>query len=88
MASITSNELVIHGLQKSQATALRKKARQMGLTSEDYVRELIASDLELDNAASAASFAELAIPFQKALGGISEANLDKLSRTCRRKDKR
>ena len=87
MASMTVIDLVIHGLQKSQAIALRRKAERLGLTSEDYVRDLIASDLELDRAA-AKSFQELAAPFQKSLAGLSDDDLDSLSRPGRRKAKR
>jgi hypothetical protein len=88
MAAITSNQLIIHGLQKSQASALRKKAQRLGLTPEDYVRDLIAADLELDHAASTKSFAELAMPFQKSLSGLSDEELDKIARPRSAKAKR
>jgi hypothetical protein len=88
MAAITSNQLIIHGLQKSQTSALRKKAERLGLTAEDYVRDLIAADLELDRAASTSSFAELAMPFQKSLDGLTNAELDKAARPRGAKAKR
>jgi len=88
MASIASNPLTIHGLANPQASALRKKAERLGVTAEDYVRELIAMDLEQDRMASAKSFAELSLPFQGALAGLSDEDLDTLSRPSRPKARR
>ncbi len=88
MASMASSQLIIHGLPRTQATALRKKAERVGLSAEDYVRDLIAMDLELDLVASTKSFDELTMPFQKSLEGMSEADSDRLARPRRLKAKR
>jgi hypothetical protein len=70
------------------ANALRKKAERQGMTVDAYLKELIAEDVELDRLARTKSFAELAMPFQKALAGLSEDDLDVLARPRRGKSKR
>ena len=88
MASIASDQLTIHGLGRSKASALRKKAERLGVTAEDYVKDLIASDLELDKAVAGKTFAELAMPFQKSLAGLTNQDLDGLARRSRPKARR
>ncbi len=88
MASIASSQLIIQGIQRSQANALRKKAEKLGVTAEDYVKDLIALDLELDKAASSKSFAELAMPFQKALSGLTDKDLNALARSSKPRARR
>jgi len=58
------------------------------MTTEAYVRKLIAEDLELDAIVSSTSFEELSAPFKKSLEGLSETELDRLARPPRRKLKR
>jgi hypothetical protein len=53
-----------------------------------YITDLIAEDIELDRVARNKSFLELAMPFQKALAGLSDSDLDALARPRRGKLKR
>jgi predicted NBD/HSP70 family sugar kinase len=78
----SSMETAISGLKlaRGQTTALRKKAQRHGLTPEAYVRQLIARDLALDSLAAGRSFDELATPFRKALGGLTDKEIDQLVR--------
>ena len=80
MASLVVTEFTVSGLSKSTASALRTKARRRGLTVDAYIKELIAEDIELDRIARTKTFAELSMPFQKALAGLSDKDLDALAR--------
>ena len=75
----------ISGLTKSTANALERKAKRRGMTVGAYVKELIAEDVELDRVVKTRSFAELAMPFQKALAGLCDSDLDQLARPRREK---
>jgi hypothetical protein len=70
-------------LSKSTADALSRKAKRRGMTVDAYVKELIAEDAEVERLARTKSFAELAMPFQKALAGLSESDLDAMARPGR-----
>jgi hypothetical protein len=50
------------------------------MTVDAYVKQLIADDLKLERLAKTKSFAEVAEPFQKALAGLSEDDLNELAR--------
>jgi len=77
MASIGTS-LVVDRVPAKQLSALKRKASELGVTPQRYVRQLIARDLELDRLARTMSFEELAEPFQKALGDLSDQALDKI----------
>lgn len=85
MSTVVSTEFRISGLSKSTASAVGRKAKRQGMTVDEYLKELIAEDVELDRIARTKSFAELAVPFEKALSGLSEQELDALARPRRRK---
>ena len=74
MAS-TATELRISDIPKRQASALKRKAQRMGLSVDEYVKQLIEDDLALDQKALAMPFDELAAPFRKALKGASEREI-------------
>ena len=80
MSFLVATEFTVSGLSKSTASALGTKARRQGMTVDAYVKELIAEDIELDRVARTKTFAELSMPFQKALAGLSESDLDALAR--------
>lgn len=87
MPFLIATELTVSGLSKSMVSALDTKAKLRGLTVDAYLKELIAEDIELDRIAKTKSFAELAMPFQKALAGLSESDLDALARQPLQKGK-
>ena len=74
MAS-TAKELRISDLPRRQASALRRKAERMGLSADEYVRQLIEDDLALDQKAQSTSLEQLAAPFRKALKGATEEEI-------------
>jgi len=84
MPAAVATIFTVSGLSKATANALRKKAERRG----EYIKDLIAEDVELDRMARTRSFAQLAMPFQKALAGLSESDLDALARPPRGKSKR
>jgi hypothetical protein len=86
MASAVT-ELRIGDLPKRQASALKRKAERMGLSTDEYVKQLIEDDLALDQKAQTTSLEVLAGPFRKALKGASEeevANIVAKTRSRRR----
>lgn len=85
MPLLVATEFTVSGLSKSAASALGAKARRQGLTVDAYVKQLIAQDIELDRIARSKTFAELSMPFQKALAGLSDADLDALARPASRR---
>jgi hypothetical protein len=88
MASAVTLSINISDLPKTQATALRSRAQKLGMSPEQYVKELIVEDARLDALASSKSFAELAMPFRKALAHMSESELDALAKPHKRKGRR
>jgi hypothetical protein len=87
MAS-TAKELRISDLPKRQASALKRKAEQMGLSADEYVKQLIEDDLALDQKARSTSLEELAAPFRKALKGVSEDEISQLVAKARSRRRR
>lgn len=77
-------EFRVNNLPRRQATALKRKAERLGVTTEDYLKQLIEDDLALDLAAKSTSLDELAAPFRKALKGVSDAELDRIVEKARR----
>jgi hypothetical protein len=71
----TATELRISDLPKRQASALKRKADRMGLSTGEYVKQLIQDDLALDRKAQSTSLEELAAPFRKALKGAGEEEI-------------
>lgn len=86
MASMAT-ELRISDIPKRQASALKRKAQRMGLSTGDYVKQLIEDDLALDQRARSTPLAELAAPFRKAMKGASEAEIAQIvaKARCRRR---
>ena len=75
--------LQIPRMAQSQLTALRRIAQRDGMTTEEYVKQLIQRDLELDAEVQSKSFFELAAPLTEALKGKSEEELDAMVKAAR-----
>ena len=88
MATAATNSINITNLPRAEATALRTRAKRLGMTPDEYGKELIVEDAQLDELASKKSFSELAMPFKKALAHMSESDLDDLAKPHKRKAKR
>jgi hypothetical protein len=87
MAS-TLKELRISDLPRRQASALKRKAEQMGLSADEYVKQLIEDDLALDRKARSTSLERLAAPFRKALKGVSEEEISQIVAKARSRRRR
>lgn len=74
--------LEVKGLRFETLTALGEKARELGKSVEEYVRELIEDDLAL----SGSTFDEILAPIRKevAESGITDEELDDLFLEARR----
>jgi hypothetical protein len=88
MAATIASNISLSDLSRAQATALQKKAKRLGIPLQEYVKQLISDDLELDKLAASKTFGELSAPFRKALAGLSDDELDAIARPSRRKAKR
>ena len=84
MAS-AATELRISDLPRRHASALKRKAQRLGLSAGDYVKQLIADDLDLDRKARTTSLDELAAPFRKALKGAGEEETSRIVARARRR---
>lgn len=87
MAS-TATELRISDLPKRQASALKRKAERMGMSPGEYVKQLIEEDLALDQKARTAPLEEVAVPFRKALEGMSEQAIARVVAKARSRRRR
>jgi len=87
MAS-TATELRVGKLSRRQASALRRKAQQMGLSAGEYVRQLIEDDLALDRQVQNTPLSELGAPFNKALGGAGDEEISVIVAKARRRRRR
>ena len=68
----------ISDLPQKRASAIKRRAQQLGVTENSYVRQLIEEDLELEHKARTMTFAEIVAPFQKTFAGVSDEELDRL----------
>jgi hypothetical protein len=82
---VVSTILQTADLPSRQLSALKRKAQRLGLTPQKYVKQLVLNDLALDRKARGTSIHELATPFQKALHGLPEDELDRIVERARRR---
>lgn len=66
-----------------QASAVKRRARVLGLTPQKYLQQLIEDDLAVSAKARSTSLDELAAPFQQAFAGVSEQELDRRVKAAR-----
>lgn len=71
-------------LPATKLSAMKRRAKELGLSPEDYVRQFIEEDLAIDKKARTTSLEELAAPYTKALQGLSEQEIDDLVDEARR----
>jgi hypothetical protein len=64
-------------------SAVRRRARALGLTPPEYLRQLIEDDLAVSAKVKSTSLDELAAPFREALGGVSDEELDRRVKAAR-----
>jgi hypothetical protein len=86
--SANGTSLVVDRVPAKQMSALKKKASRLGITLQEYMRELIADDLELDRIARTTPFSKLAEPFEKALGGLSDEEINQMVKKARAQERK
>ena len=79
MSAMTTN-LQVKGLGKHAMSELASKAKQLGITPERYVRDLVKEDLALDRKARSTSLEELMGP---GTGDLDVPELDRLVEAAR-----
>src|SRR6185436_5807476 len=82
-AMAATTKLQTGELPNRQMSALKRRAQDLGLTPQKYLQHLIEDDLAVSAKARSTSLAELAAPFRKALGGVSEQELDRRVKAAR-----
>ena len=75
--------LRIGKLPAARLSAVKRRAQDLGLTQAEYLRQLIEDDLAISAKAKSTSLDELAAPFQEALAGVSEKELDRRVKAAR-----
>jgi hypothetical protein len=63
--------------------AVRRRAQDLGLTPEQYLRQLIEDDLAVSATVRITPLDELAAPFREALAGVSGDELDRRVKAAR-----
>lgn len=71
--------LQVKGLGRKAMTELASKAKSLGITPEQYLRELVEEDLALDRRARKTTLAELVGPGRE----IDDAELDRVVKEIR-----
>jgi len=81
MATIT--QLRTGKLPARKVSAVKRRARNLGLTPEEYLRQLIDEDLAVSAKASVTSLDDLAAPFREAFAGATGEELDRRVKAAR-----
>jgi len=76
--------LQLKGLGQKAMTQLASKAKELGMTPERYVRELVEEDLALDRKAKTTTLSELMGPGR----AVGEGELDELVEAARTRNHR
>ena len=77
----TATSLRVTGLGKQKMSQIASRAKHLGLTPAEYLRQLVEEDLKLDHIAKTKSFSEILGPGQD----VDEAELDKLVDRAKRR---
>jgi hypothetical protein len=83
MSSLTTT-FKVEKLSGQKLAAIKRRAREEGISTSEYIKQLIENDLELEREARTKSLQELAEPLHQALKGFSEEQLDALVEKARR----
>jgi predicted DNA binding CopG/RHH family protein len=81
LATTTKSQIV--KLPQRQASAIKRRAQDLGLTPQKYLQQLIEDDLAVSDKARSTALDELAAPFREALAGVSEEELDRRVKAAR-----
>jgi hypothetical protein len=80
--------LVVDRVPARQLSALKEKASRLGITLQEYMRQLIADDLETDRIARTTPLSKLAEPFEKAFGGLSDEEINQMVKNARARERK
>ena len=77
----TATSVRVTGLGKQKMSRIVSRAKQMGLTPAEYIRQLVDEDLKSDHIARTKSFSEVLGPGED----IDEVELDRLVNRAKRR---
>jgi predicted DNA-binding protein len=78
LMSAISTTLKVPGLSKRKLAKLAAFAKSLGMTPQDYVREVIEDRLEWEELSRSMSTDQILAPFRKGLQRINDADFDRL----------
>ena len=67
----------LNDLPKTRVTAIKRRAKELGVSPSTYVRKLIDDAIEYDDIVRHSTIAELSAPLGEALAGVPEEELDR-----------
>jgi len=68
----------LDNLPRTRVNAIKRRAKELGVTQDRYIKKLIEDDLAQERRARTMTFDEIAAPFRKAFDGVSDDELDRL----------
>jgi len=82
--TVADHKFDLKKLPRSKVSTLARQAKRLGLSMDDYILELIEDGLEHSGEALNTPWETLTAPFHKALGDLSDDQLDTLVEDARR----
>jgi len=82
--TIGSHKIDLQKLPRSKVSTLKRRAKHLGLSADEYALQLIEDSLDLTAEALNTPWETLTQPFRKALGHLSDDELDALVDKARR----
>jgi hypothetical protein len=74
----------LNKLPRSKLSAMKREARRLGMSPDDYALKLIEENFDLEQEARSTPWDELVEPFRKAFEGVPESELDAIVEKARR----
>jgi hypothetical protein len=81
---LSNTKVDLKKLPRTKVSRLKRQAKHLGMSADDYALQLIEDGLELNAEALNTPWDTLVEPFQKAFGDLSEQELDALVEKARR----
>jgi hypothetical protein len=78
------NEFRLARLSSRDAQAVKRNAQRLGLTTAEYLKQLVEDDLAIDRKAERMTIHQAAAPFRSALKGMGGKQIDALVSRARR----
>ena len=81
--SRSTAQLEVTGLARERLAELAAQAKRLGVTPQNYARELIEEGLAIRREARSKTFDQILAPLRESAGEVNEAELDRLVKRAR-----